>query len=166
MKWLFWTAASLISVVVLLSVIGVLMPRTQSFTRSVRIPDPPQTVWSVLTDCTAEPYWRPEVKSCQALPTEDGHPVFRLMSSHGGSTEVEVYETIPSQNLGVRFLNLPAGGQLSWIFNLTPFQGGTQVSLTQNDSIGDLPARIFFRASVRAQVADAFLRELAQDFKK
>jgi uncharacterized protein YndB with AHSA1/START domain len=164
MKWILRIIVILIAVIVLLSVVGLLFPRDQSFTRSVQIAQPPQAVWNVLTDCITLPSWRPEVTICERMPDENGHAIYRLISRSGGATTIEVDETIPHQSLAIRVLGIPAGGKLTWIFNLTSMNGGTQVSLTQNDSMADLPARIFFRASVRTQKADTFLRELAAKF--
>ena len=76
----------------------------------------------------------------------------------------EVVESIPPENIEVRVLQLPAGGKLAWIFNLTPLAGGTQVSLTQNDEMKNLLGRFIFRAVFRNEHPRDFLHALARKF--
>ena len=164
MKWIPRCAAACIFLLALLCAIGLLMPRDQSFTVSTQIAEPPQAVWNVLTDCSAQPAWRSGLKSCARAADEDGRAVYQLKYASGQILKLEVVESIPPENIEVRLLNLPAGGKLAWIFNLTPLAGGTQVSLTQNDEMKNLLGRFIFRAVFRNQHPKDFLHALARKF--
>ncbi|MGH9759074.1 MAG: SRPBCC family protein [Candidatus Acidiferrales bacterium] len=164
MKWILRIFAVCVFLLLLLGVIGLLMPRDQSFTVSTQIAEPPQAVWNVLTDCAAQPAWRPKLRSCARAADEDGRTVYQLTYASGRILKIEVVESIPPENIEVRVLHLPAGGRLAWIFNLTPLAGGTQVSLTQNDEMKNLLARFIFRAVFRNQHPSDFLHALARKF--
>lgn len=164
MKWILRAAAGCIFLLALLCAIGLLTPRDQSFTVSTQIAETPQAVWSVLTNCAAQPAWRPELKSCARVADEGGHAVYQLTYASGRILKLEVVESIPPENIGVRVMNLPAGGRLAWIFNLTPLAGGTQVSLTQNDEMKNLLGRFIFRAVFRNEHPNDFLHDLARKF--
>jgi uncharacterized protein YndB with AHSA1/START domain len=164
MKWILRTAAACVFLLALLCAIGLLMPRDQSFTVSTQIAEPPQAVWRVLANCAAQSAWRPEVKSCARATDEGGHAVYQLTYASGRILKFEVVESIPPDNIEVRVLHLPAGGKLAWIFNLTPLDGGTQVSLTQNDEMKNLLGRFIFRAVFRNAHPNDFLHALARKF--
>lgn len=164
MKWILRIAAACVFLLLLLCAIGLLMPRDQSFTVSTQIAEPPQAVWNVLTDCAAQPAWRPELRSCARMADADGRIGYQLTYASGRILKIEVVESIPPENIEVRVLHLPAGGKLAWIFNLTPLDGGTQVSLTQNDEMKNLLARFIFRAVFRNEHPNDFLHALARKF--
>lgn len=164
MKWILRCAAACLFLLGLLCAIGLLMPRDQSFTVSTQIAEPPQAVWSVLTNCAAQPSWRSELKSCSRAADEGGHAIYQLTYANGRILKIEVMEMIPPENIEIRVLHLPAGGKLAWIFNLTPLDGGTQVSLTQNDEMKNLLGRFIFRAVFRNERPNDFLQALARKF--
>ncbi len=160
-----WIVISLmIFCIVIFVVIGLLLPRQQSFTRDVEINQPVPAIWRAVSDCPAEPSWRPDLKSCDRLPDENGHATYRLTTRRGRAMKMEVVESIPPQHIMFRFLGLPSNGTIVWIFNLDPWNGGTKISLTQNDSVGNPLARILYRTVFRTEFADGYLDALARKF--
>jgi hypothetical protein len=164
MKIFRWLAGFLVFFLAVLIAVGLLLPRDLSFTRSVVIRESPEAIWNAIADCPGQPAWRAEIKSCERLPDNSGHAVFRLTDRDGHSQEIGIAAAAPPANIEAHFIGLPGGARLAWIFNLSPVDGGTEVSLTQNESVSNPLARIYLRTIFRPNLSDDFLRDLAHKF--
>ncbi len=120
--------------VVVVAGTGALLPRTHLATSSVLYPQPPDTVWQVLTGFQEHPSWRSGLQGMQRLPDRNGHAVWREVRASGPLT-YEVVEEDPPRRLVTRMADpdLPFGG--SWTYVLTPEAGGTRVAITEDGEI-------------------------------
>jgi hypothetical protein len=75
-------------------VVGALLPRTHTATRSAHYATPPDKAWSIISNFDTQLSWRPGLKSVRRLPDHDGHPVWNVIGSSqpGIPGEIEVFE--------------------------------------------------------------------------
>src|SRR5215218_9480974 len=113
MRWLLFLGGGLVALVVLVTLIGVSLPRAHVATRAARLPATPDALWTLLTDVAAYPSWRPDVTSVELLPARDGQPAWREVSRHGRVAYAIAAATAPTRlTTAITDLDLPYGG--SW----------------------------------------------------
>ena len=133
MRWLLIIVGSLVAIVVIVGVGGMLLPQNHVATRSATFRAPPERVWSFITDVGEFSSWRPDVKRVEMLPARDGRSVWKESGSNGDIT-YETVESTPPSRLVTRIVgNEDFGG--SWTHELTPADGGTRLTITENGEV-------------------------------
>jgi len=134
MRWVLGAAGVLVSLVLVVVVIGYLLPKSHVASVSARYAAPPDSIWATLTDVTAFPQWRGDVKRIELLPDENGQRGWR---EHGGQDVItyRVVESAAPRRLVSRIAdeNLPYGG--SWTYELVPADSGTRLTITENGEV-------------------------------
>lgn len=164
MKWVLIIAGALVALVLLVMLVGSLLPVGHVASRSARLRQPPEAVWSAITDVAAYPTWRADVKSVELVPATEGHP--RWIENMGGERiAFEATASDPPRHLVVRIADpeLPFGG--SWTYDLSPTAEGTQLRITENGEVYN-PIFRFVSRFVFGHTAtiDAFVRSLGRRF--
>lgn len=160
MKWVWLVSGLLVLAVLAALFVGSRLPVRHTATRAAVLSGTPETVFAVLTDYASAPSWRRDLKSVEILPSEDGAIRFREDGSNGRIL-FEVVEAVPSRRLTVRIADdkLPFGG--SWTYELTPSDGGTRLSITENGEIYSPLFRVMSRYVFGYhKTLDAYLRSL------
>lgn len=134
MRWILGAVGVLVSLVIVVVVIGYLLPESHVASVSARYAASPDTIWATLTDVSAFPQWRSDVKRVELLPDENGQRGWR----EHGSQDVITYRVVESaapRRLVSRIAdaNLPYGG--SWTYELTPAESGTRLTITENGEV-------------------------------
>src|SRR5260370_35048170 len=75
MKWILWLFIALAGFLILITLIGWLLPKDHVATRQGRYRQPPEAIWTAITDVDAMPSWRAGLKSVKHLPDKSGLPV-------------------------------------------------------------------------------------------
>jgi uncharacterized protein YndB with AHSA1/START domain len=135
----------LVALVGVVAIIGSLLPKEHTATRAARFHQPPEAIWSAITDYSKFPEWRKSVKVVEALPGVNGKPSWREFDKYDHSIPYEVVESTP-QRLVTRIADpdLPFGG--TWTYEITPrANGGTMLRITENGEIRN----VFFRFVAR-----------------
>jgi hypothetical protein len=134
MKWALIVVGLLVSAALLVVVIGSMLPVGHVATRAARFRQPPEAVWSAITDVSAYPSWRTDLTKVDSLPAENGHARW-IEEGDGDPITFEVAEAVPPRRLVVRIAdrNLPFGG--SWTYVITPADGGSQLRITENGEV-------------------------------
>ncbi len=112
------------------------LPVSHTVERTADIAAPPDRIWAALTDVSAFPSWRPDVRSVDQLPDR----TWREHGKHGAITyRVTVAE--PLSRLVVRIIdeNLPYGGE--WEYRVAP----ARVTIIERGEIYNLFFRIMAR---------------------
>ena len=134
MKWALMIVGLLVALVIVVVVVGYLLPVGHVATRSARFAQPPEAIWSAITDVADYPSWRNDVKKLDTLPAQDGRK--RWIEEGGGQRiTFEVVEADAPRKLVVRIADaaLPFGG--TWTYRLTPNETGTTLSITENGEV-------------------------------
>ncbi len=85
----------LVALVGLIAIIGSLLPKQHTATRAARFHQPPEAIWSAITDYSKFPEWRKSVRGVEALPPVSGKPSWREFDKYDHSIPYEVVESMP-----------------------------------------------------------------------
>jgi uncharacterized protein YndB with AHSA1/START domain len=135
MKWILLVLGILVVLIGIVALIGPMLPKAHSATRSARFKQPPDSIWRAITDVEAFPSWRADVKSVERLPDQNGRPAWRETDKHGQVLPLEVIEWDPPRKLVGRISDpkLPFGG--TWTYEIAPAEGGCALTITENGEI-------------------------------
>lgn len=163
MKWILIVVGVIAALIALTAIIGSLMAKGHTATSTTTINQPPEVLWDTITDCTAFPQWRTDIKSVELLPDRDGHKVWREDGKNGKMT-LEVIEANPPSRLVMRIADTgPFGG--TWTYELQPSGAGTRVTITENGEVYNpifrFMSRVFFDP---AATIETYLKALGKKY--
>jgi len=167
MKWLLLILVAIAALIVAVVVIGALLPKDHTVTRSIRLHQPPAAVWQAITDYTKFPEWRHDVQTVAPLPASIGKSGWIETVKGVGRIPLEITDSVPRQRLVAHIAdpNLPFGGD--WIYEITPADGGAASTLriTERGSVRNPIFRFVSRFifGLRATM-DNYLKALAAKF--
>jgi uncharacterized protein YndB with AHSA1/START domain len=134
LKWLLIIVGVIVGLVLIVTIIGALLPKKHTASRTARFNQPADRVWRIITDHANEPTWRGDIRKKERLPDQGGHAVWREHRGRGDVLTLETIElqppsgTSPGRMVGrIADENLPFGG--TWTFVLTP-EGAAACTLT------------------------------------
>jgi hypothetical protein len=160
MRWILWIGAGLAAVVLIVVVIGALLPKAHTASRTARIAMAPEALYALLSDVDRYQLWRPDVKSIQRLPARDGKPAW--IEDVGGMKIPLHFERMERPSLLVSRIDgadLPFGG--SWTYRLAPAAGGTDLTITENGDVSNVLFRFMSRFVFGHHATmDAFIKHL------
>jgi uncharacterized protein YndB with AHSA1/START domain len=164
MKWILIFAPFLVGLVAAVATVGVggmLLPKVHTATRSIRLKQPPEAVWVVISDFERHPSWRPGLKSIERLPDAGGHPVWKETDKHGESIPIETVESLPPRRMVGRIADpkLPFGG--TWTYELEPDGAGTRIRITEDGEVYNPAFRYISRIIGHAATIEKYLRALS-----
>src|ERR1700735_1423448 len=150
----------------IVAAIGALLPAQHTATRAAQFHQPPEAIWSAITDYSKFPAWRKSVRGLKPLPPVNGRPSWSEFDKYDHSIPDETVESTPPQHLTTRIAHpdLPFGG--SWTYQLTPrADGSTVLRITENGEI----RQGFFRIAARffigyTKTMEDYLNALGQKF--
>jgi uncharacterized protein YndB with AHSA1/START domain len=141
-----------------------MLPEKHTVTRVGRYHQPPEAVWSAITNIEAMPNWRDGVKSVKRLPDHDGLPSWVEMTGAGAIP----LETVASQapvKLVVRIADpkLPFGGTWTYVISGTP--EGSELRVTEDGEVSNLIFRFMSRFVFGySATIEGYLKSLAKKF--
>jgi len=164
MKWILVVFLVILAIVVLVAAIGWCLPKDHVATRIGRYPQPPEVLWTAITDVDAMPSWREGLKSVKPLPGHNGLPAHIEVTSMG-EIPLEIVEMTRPRKLVSRIADskLPFGG--TWTFEITPAADGSTLRITENGYVTNPVFRFMSRFvfGYSGQI-EAYLRSLAKKF--
>lgn len=161
MHWSLIALCALGGVVMLVTVVGYLLPKGHIATRTVRLGAPPETIWALVTDYSAQPTWRSKLKAVERAPDQNGHEVWREIASDGSVMPLETLDAIPPAKLIRKIADpkLPFGG--TWTYELTPDGAATRITITERGEVYNPIFRVVSRFMNQRATIDRFLTDLA-----
>ena len=97
MKWILIVVGVIAGLIALIAIIGPLMPKSHTASRSTVINKSPEVLWQAITDFAAFPQWRTDIKNVEALPDREGHKVWREDGKNGMLTLETIEASPPSR---------------------------------------------------------------------
>ncbi len=164
MKWILWIFVTRAGFLILIVLIGWLLPRDHVATRQGRYRQPPEAIWTAITDVDAMPSWRQGLKSVKRLPDKNGLPA-HIEVTNSGEIPMETVEMIPPRRLVGRIAdpNLPFGG--TWTFEVTPTAEGGALRITENGYVTNPVFRFLSRFVFGyTGTIEIYLKSLAKKF--
>jgi hypothetical protein len=163
-KWILLFFLAILAIVVLVAAIGWGLPKDHVATRVARYHQPPEAIWTAITDVDAMPSWREGLKSVKPLPGHNGLPAHIEVTSMG-EIPLEIVEMTAPRKLVSRIADskLPFGG--TWTFEITPTPDGSKLRITENGYVTNPVFRFMSRFvfGYSGQI-EAYLRSLAKKF--
>lgn len=140
MRWIIYIVGGLALIVALVAIVGALLPKAHSASRTARIALPPDALYTVLSDVGQYTAWRKDVKSLERLPDRDGRPAW--VEDVGGMKIPMYFERMERPSLLVARIadpKLPFGG--TWTYRIAPAAGGSDLTITEDGEVYN----VFFR---------------------
>ena len=140
MRWILIVVAAVALIAVVVVVIGALLPKAHSASRTARVNLAPDALYSLLTDVGHYQTWRPDVKTLQRLADKNGMPAW-IEESNGMKIPMR-FERMERPTLLVGRIDtddLPFGG--TWTYRIIP-AGTTASDLTITED-GEVKNPIF-----------------------
>lgn len=165
MKWLLIILGAIIGIVAVAALAGAMLPEEHNASRMARYSQPPAEVWATITNFSAYPSWRPEVKSVEILTAQNGMPAWKGMDSHGGGIPYQVTEMQAPGKLTAVIADphLPFSG--TWTWEIEPVDGGSSVRIHETGKVHN-PIFRFVARFVLGYTAtmDNYLKALGKKF--
>jgi len=165
-RWIIMTVTVLAVMVGAIVVIGFALPENHTAARTARYRASPEQVWSAITDVTAFPSWRSDVKSIESLSPVDGRQSWRELGSDEAITYRVMTATPPAPGAPGRLVTriadktLPFGGE--WEYEVSPEGAGSRLTITERGEVYN-PVYRFMSRFVFGHTAsiDTYLRNLS-----
>jgi hypothetical protein len=133
MKWVLLIGCFVGLLVLLVLVVGTLLPQSHLATRQAHFKAAPETLFATLTDFASAPSWRNDVSKVELLVPRDGKTTFREWGKNGPLVFV-VEESLRPTRLVTRIADQSTFDG-TWTYELSPENGGTQLTLTERGEI-------------------------------
>lgn len=169
MKWLWIVVLVIATLLLAIVLVGALLPKAHVASRTVKLGQPPEAVWAVIT---GPPTWRPDIRSYQELPPRDGDRRWRETDKHNRTITYEAREetiflgAASQSRLTTRIAdsNLPFGG--TWTIEVDSQGTGSQVTITENGEVYNPVFRFISRYIIGHTASmDAYLNALQVKLK-
>jgi uncharacterized protein YndB with AHSA1/START domain len=164
MKWILIVVGVSAGLIAMIAIIGFLMPKGHTASRSTIINKSPEVLWQVMTDFAAFPQWRADVKNVEVLPDRDGHKVWREDGKNGKLT-LETIEASPPSRLVLRIADpdLPYGG--TWTYELQSTGTGSRLTITEDGEIYNPIFRFMGRVFISPTASiESYLKALGKKY--
>ena len=131
MKWFLRIAGVILGLIVIMFIMGSTLPEQHTAKVTATFSSTPEAVWRVLNDFSTWPSWRSDLKEVRRT----GDQRFTEINSDGDEVEYGVEESVPAQHMVTRIItpDLPYGG--SWIYELSPAEGGCKLTITEKGEV-------------------------------
>jgi len=162
MRWILYAGLVIVIVVVLVAVVGAMLPKQHTASRTARIALPPEKLYAALADVSRYPSWRAGLKSLQRLPDKNGMPAW-IEDAGGMKIPMRFGRMEPPSLLVGRIdsTELAFGG--TWTYRIASAPGGSDLTITEDGEIHNVIFRFMSRFVFGYYATmDAFLASLAK----
>jgi Polyketide cyclase / dehydrase and lipid transport len=166
-RWIRRIVASVVALVLVVILIGSLLPQSHIVTSTLRLEQPPDSVWSVVRDLAGYPSWWPYVTEMRPAITDDGAEVWIQIDRSNSALPLEVIESEPPRVFVTRIAgeDLPFGG--TWMYELRPDGNGVVVTITERGEVYNPIFRVVSRFFIgHYATMDDYLTALAAHFNE
>ena len=169
LEWVVSVGAGLIAPFLLVFLIGCLLPREHSASRSIVLKQSPGSVWETITVFERIPAWWPAVLSVERLPDRNDHPVYKQTFQSGRrrqqSITIEVVEADAPKRMVTRMDDVKGPFQGRWIYEIVELNEGVKLTITEQGEIANRFIRTMFLLTMsKTQFIDSYLVYLGRKF--
>jgi hypothetical protein len=163
MRWLLFAGLGVVATVAIVVVWGAFLPREHHARRSARVAQPPAAVWTVIADPLGAASWRPDVKSVEALPPQDGRPRWREVGRDSITYELVADDPPARRVVRIADPTLPFGG--TWTYELAADGTGCRLRITEDGEVRNPLFRFLARyAFGHGGTMESYLKALGRRF--
>jgi hypothetical protein len=134
MRWVFGILIALAIIAVLIAAICNSLPKKHQASRTVRLPLPPDPLYSLLADVDRYPAWRPGVTALNRLADRNGLPAW--VESAGSDRIPLAFERMERPSLLITRITdptLPFGG--TWTYRISPVADGSELTIVEDGEV-------------------------------
>ncbi len=164
LKWFLVLLGALVGLVLLVFLVGALLPRHHVARASIALPQPADTVWTVIRDLGGYADWWREIEAVERAD-RGGRETWEQRDRRGQTMPIEVVEATAPHRLVTRIADesLPFGG--TWTFEIAESAGRSTLTLTEDGEVRNP----FFRFMARFvfghyATIESFLQAVGQRF--
>jgi carbon monoxide dehydrogenase subunit G len=164
MKWSLIAILVVLGALLAITVIGAFLPREHRSVRRAEFHQNQRAIWNTLSDFALLPSWMPGVERASQAGQSGDKQLWTLSTSDGEMT-IEIAETDAPRRLVTRIVDAggPFGG--TWTYDITPVDGATRVTITEDGWISNPMYRFLARYVFgTTRTLDAALRGLGNYF--
>jgi uncharacterized protein YndB with AHSA1/START domain len=163
MLWLKIAGGIVVLVVAYVAVAGAVVARGHVTAVRIALKRPPAEVFAALADPVAQTQWRPDLKSVELLPPQDGRTVYRE-TTRMGPVRYVVDESVAGKRRVARILDEDLGYRGRWVFELEPDGAGTRLTITEEGEMTSWMFRALSPFFSKTATLEAYLKALAAKF--
>jgi Polyketide cyclase / dehydrase and lipid transport len=132
--WLLYAVGGLVGLVLLITIIGLCLPKGHVASRWAEFKQPAEKVWDLMADYENTATWRGDISRVERLPDREGRPVWIEHGGDGPLTIERMGAQRPSRMVTrIADEKLPFGG--TWTYEISPTPGGCRVTITENGEV-------------------------------
>lgn len=166
MRWILLGVSVVATLVFVVVLVGAMLPRGHSVSRTVQVPLDPDALFARLSDVSRYQSWRPDLTSLQRLPDKNGMPAW--IEQTGGTKIPMRFERMEPPSLLVARIDssdLPFGG--AWTYHIAPAPGGSRLTITEDGQVSNVIFRFMSRFVFgHYATMDGFIRNLERREEK
>lgn len=160
MYWILFVMALIVSLVLAVLVGGAVTPRKHTAVRTIALRADPATVWKLVRTVTNYPNWRDDVRSVELMAGNDPRPAWTEVGlTKSVSYRADLDE--PPTRFTARILDKDLGYSGEWQYVISPIEGGTRVTITEQGEVSNPVFRFFGNFIGYTKTIDAYLSNLA-----
>jgi uncharacterized protein YndB with AHSA1/START domain len=164
MKILLWIVVVLLVLVGGACLYAFSLPENTTHTRSITLKQSPDAVFALLTDMPNMPKWNRNMEKIEMLSPIDGKEATRQSFKGNMQMVIITSESRPPSHL-VRTLGDEAGPfSGSWTYEITPANGGSQVSITEKSRMSNPFFRLMSKIFGETKYLDEHLEDMGKQF--
>jgi hypothetical protein len=155
--------ASLVGIALLITVVGLFMPREHVATSEITLKQPIDSVYATLRDLGGMTKWWSDLKVSERVPGAAGERW--RQEAAGFRMQLDIVDDAPPKGFTTNIVpekGAPFGG--TWIYALSTSPAGTVVSITEKGWIGPPPFRVIAHVTGLNRTLDGLLRALGKRF--
>jgi uncharacterized protein YndB with AHSA1/START domain len=162
MIWVLVAVGVVAGLIVAIVLIGLLLPKGHTASRTATFARPPEVVWDVIADFRAAPTWRKELARVEVLADANGQPVWKEVPKRGTPLTLQRIECDPPRRLVGKIADpkLPFGG--CWVYELKPVPSGCTLTITENGEIYNPVFRFVSQFFNLAATIELYLKQLGE----
>lgn len=160
MRWIIYIVGGLALIVAVVAIVGALLPKDHSASRTARIALPPDKLYALLSNVSEYQAWRKDVKSLERLPDREGRPAW-VEETSGMKIPMYFERMEPPSLLVARIADpkLAFGG--TWTYRIAPAPGGSDLTITEDGEVYNVIFRFMARFVFGYHATmDAFIKNL------
>jgi len=144
MRWFLYAGIAVAVIVAVVVIIGAMLPKAHTASRTARIALPPEALYALLADVSGYPAWRAGLKGLERRPDKDGLPAW--IEDLDGMKIPMRFERMerPSLLVGrIDSTDLAFGG--TWTYRIAAAPGGSDLTITEDGEVYNVIFRFMSR---------------------
>jgi hypothetical protein len=162
-KWILTVGGVLVGLILLITLVGLALPREHRASSHIRLRQPPESVFAVIRDVGAIPTWWPSVKRVSRRDDPQGREIWDETMEDGFEMGLEVATAEPPRLLKTLIVgDAPFGG--SWTTKIEAVPIGSTITVTEHGWVSNPIFRVISRLMGHHRTMDDYLKALGSRF--